>query len=151
MRSAMKCQFQSLDMVVRRVLVDPIPHGFSPPMGQQAHFNPPVLEPNMDVEVAPMVPDAQFAPNEQVGDACQTHDVVVDPPHEIPLTQNHPSKCLICMVIGSLPPSLHPFFHSFLSLLLMMQETFLTMWMFPLLLRKCTVEMDSVAPIVLKL
>ena len=33
-RSAMKCQFQSLDVVVRRVLVDPIPHGFSPPMGQ---------------------------------------------------------------------------------------------------------------------
>ena len=32
-RSAMKCQFQSLDVVVRWVLVDPIPHGFSPPMG----------------------------------------------------------------------------------------------------------------------
>ena len=42
-RSAMKYQFQSLDVVVRRVLVDPIPHGVSPPMGQQAHFNPPVL------------------------------------------------------------------------------------------------------------
>ena len=25
-RSAMKCQFQSLDVVLRRVLVDPIPH-----------------------------------------------------------------------------------------------------------------------------
>ena len=37
-RSTMKCQFQSLDVVVRRVLVDPIPHGFSPPMGQQAHY-----------------------------------------------------------------------------------------------------------------
>ena len=45
-----------------------------------------------------------------VGDACQTHVIVVDPPHEIPLTQNHPSKCLIRIVIGSLPPSLHPFF-----------------------------------------
>jgi hypothetical protein len=33
-RSAMKSQFQSLDVVVRRVLVDPIPHGFSPPMAQ---------------------------------------------------------------------------------------------------------------------
>jgi hypothetical protein len=31
-RSAMKSQFQSLDVVVRRVLVDPIPHGFSSPM-----------------------------------------------------------------------------------------------------------------------
>ena len=33
-RSTMKCQFQSLNVVVHRVLVDPIPHGFSPPMGQ---------------------------------------------------------------------------------------------------------------------
>ena len=57
----------------------------------------------MDVEVPPTVLDAQSAPNVVVGDACQTHVVVVDPPHEIPLTQNHLSKCLICMVIGSLP------------------------------------------------
>jgi len=61
-RSAMKCQFQSLDVVVRRVLVDPIPHVFSPPMDQQAHLDPPVLEPDMDVEVAHTVPDAQSAP-----------------------------------------------------------------------------------------
>jgi hypothetical protein len=46
-------------------------------------------------------------------DACWTDDVVVDPPHEILLTQNHPSKCLIRIVIGSLPPSLHPFFSFF--------------------------------------
>ena len=39
----------------------------------------------MDVEVAPTVLDAQSAPNEVVGDACQTHVVAVDPPHEIPL------------------------------------------------------------------
>ena len=32
----------------------------------------------------------------------------------------------------------------------MLQKTFLRMWMCPLLLRKCTVEMDSVTPIVLK-
>ena len=55
-------------------------------MGRQAHFNLPVPKPDMDVEVAPMVPDAQSAPNDLVGDACQTHDVVADPPHEIPLT-----------------------------------------------------------------
>ena len=113
-RSAMKSQLQCLDMVVRQVLVDPIPHGFSPPMGQQAHIDPPIPEPDMDVEVAPMIPDAQSAPNELVGDACQTHDVVADPPHEIPLTQNHLSKCLIRMIIGSLPPSYIQFFHSFL-------------------------------------
>ena len=151
MRWAMKSQLQCLDVVVHRVLVDPIPHGFSPPMGQQAHFDPPISERDMDVEVAPTVPDAQSAPNRLVGDACQTHDIVVDPPHEIPLTQNHPNKCFIRMVIGGLPPSLHPFFHSFLISLLMLQETFLRMWMCPLLLRKCTLEMDSVAPIVLKL
>ena len=102
------------------VVLDRIPHGFSPEMGQQAHFDPPVLKPNMDVEVAPMVPDAQSAPNDLVGDACQTHDVVADPPHEIPLTQNQPSKCLIRMVIRSLPPSLYPFFYYFLISLLML-------------------------------
>ena len=69
-RSAMKSQLQCLDVVVRRVLVDPIPYGFSPPMGQQAHFDPPIPEPHMDMEVAPTVPDAQSAPNELVGDAC---------------------------------------------------------------------------------
>ena len=73
----------------------------------------------MDVEVAPTVPDAQSAPHEVVGDACQTHVVVADAPHEIPLTQNHPSKCLIRMVIGSLPPfltSISFIFFSFLYL-----------------------------------
>jgi hypothetical protein len=45
----------------------------------------------MDVAIAPMVPDAQSAPNEVhiselVGDDCQTHDVVVDHPQEIPLS-----------------------------------------------------------------
>ena len=57
-RSAMKSQLQCLDVVVRQVLVDPITHGFSSPMGQQAHFDPPVSEPDMDVEVAPMILDA---------------------------------------------------------------------------------------------
>ena len=82
-------------------------------MGQQAHFDPPIPEPDMDVEVAPTVPDAQSTPNELVGDACQTTDVVVDHPHEIPLTQNYPSRYLIRIIIGSLPPSLHLFFSFF--------------------------------------
>ena len=67
----------------------------------------------MDVEVAPTVPDAQSAPNAIVGDACQTHVVVVDPAHEIPLTQKHQSKYLNRMVIGSLPPLLHLFLSFF--------------------------------------
>ena len=41
-------------------------------MGQQAHFDPSIPEPDMDVEVAPTVLDAQFAPNELVGDACHS-------------------------------------------------------------------------------
>ena len=86
MRLTTKSQLQCLDMVMHWVLVDPIPHGFSPPMGQHAHFDPPVLESDMDMEVTPTVPDTQSAPNEVVGDACQIHVVVADPPHEISLT-----------------------------------------------------------------
>ena len=67
----------------------------------------------MDVEVAPTVPDAQSTPNAVVEDDCQTHVVVADPPHEIPLTQNHPSKCLNRMVFWSLPHSLHLFLSLF--------------------------------------
>ena len=106
---------------MRRVVLDHISHGFSSEMGQQAHSDPLVPEPDMDVEVAPTVSDAQSSPNEIVGDAYQTHDVVTDPPHEILLTQNHPSKYLIRMVIRSLPHFLHPIFHSFLIFLLMLQ------------------------------
>jgi hypothetical protein len=109
----MKSQFQSLDVVVHQVLVDPIPHGFSAPMSEQAYFDPPVPEPDMDAEVVSTVPDAQSAPNEvqiaeAVGDACRTHDDRVDPPQEIPLIQNHPSKCLFRIVLWSLPLSFHP-------------------------------------------
>nr|TKW40085.1 hypothetical protein SEVIR_1G223100v2 [Setaria viridis] len=73
-------------------------------MGQQSHFDPPILK---DVEVAPTVPDAQSTSNELVGDACQTHNIVADSPHEISLTHNHPNKYIIRM------------------------ETFLTIWMCP--------------------
>ena len=84
--SAMKSQLQCLDVVVHRVLVDPIPHGFTLAMDHQAHIDPPVSEPYLHVQIAPMVPDAQSAPNVVVGDGCQTHVSVVDPPYEIPLT-----------------------------------------------------------------
>ena len=107
------CEIGYEEPVPKFVVLDRIPHGFSPKMGQQAHFDPPVPKLDMDVDVAPIVPDAQSAPNVVVGDACRTHDVMADPPHEIPLTHNHPSKCLIHIVIGSLPPSLHPFFSFF--------------------------------------
>ena len=57
-------------MVVRRVLVDPIRHGFTLAMDHHAHIDPPVSEPYLHVQIAPMVPDAQSAPNAVVGDAC---------------------------------------------------------------------------------
>jgi hypothetical protein len=88
-RSAMKSQFQSLDVVVHRVLVDPIPLGLSPPMGEQAYFEPPVPERDVDVEVPPTVSNAQSAPND-----------VAHPPQEIPLTQNHLSKCQLGIVLS---------------------------------------------------
>ena len=69
-RSAMKSQLQCLDVVVHRVLVDPIPHGFTLAMDHQAHIDPPIPEPDMNVEDAPTVSDAQSAPNAVVGDAC---------------------------------------------------------------------------------
>jgi hypothetical protein len=85
----MKSQFQSLDVVVHRVLVDPISLGLSPPMGEQAYFEPPVSKRDVDAEVLPTVPDAQSAPND-----------VAHPPQEIPLTQNHPSKCQLGIVLS---------------------------------------------------
>jgi hypothetical protein len=117
-RSAMKSQFQSLDVVVRRVLVDAMPHGFPPPMAQQAYFDPPALA--MDAEVPRMVPNPNVLSTlnevciaEAVGDASQSHDVVAEPPQEILLTKNHPSKCLFLIVLWSLPPSFHPFISLF--------------------------------------
>jgi hypothetical protein len=88
-RSVMKSQFQSLDVVVHRVLVNPIPLGLSPPLGEQAYLDPPVPERDVDAEVARTVPDAQSAPND-----------VANPPQEIPLTQNHPSKCQLGFVFS---------------------------------------------------
>jgi hypothetical protein len=88
-RSAIKSQFQSLDVVVHRVLVDPIPLGLSPPMGEQAFFEPPVPERDVDAEVPPTVPNAQSASND-----------VTHPPQKIPLTQNHPSKCQLGIVFS---------------------------------------------------
>ena len=149
-RSAMKSQLQCLDVVVRRVLVDPIPHGFTPAMDHPAHIDPPIPEPYLHVQIAPTVPDAQSAPNALFGDGCHTHVFVADPPYEIPLTQNHPSKCLNRMVFGSSSESWY-FFHSFLISVMTLQETFLRISMCPMLLRKCTFQMDFVAPIMLKL
>jgi hypothetical protein len=141
-RSAMKSQFQSLDVVVHRVLVDHIPLGLSPPMGEQAFFEPPVLERDVDADVPPTVPDAQSAPND-----------VAHPPQEIPLTQNHPSKCQIGIVLSLYLKSLLLIHFSYHLLLFvaMLEETFPIMRALLLLMPKSRLAMESVLLIVLKL
>ena len=76
---------------------------------------------------------------------------MADPHHKMPLTQNHPSKCLIRIVIGSLPPSLHPFFSFFPYFFTYVVGDIPDNVDVPPVAAKCTMEMDSVAPIVLKL
>ncbi|RCV08090.1 hypothetical protein SETIT_1G298600v2 [Setaria italica] len=93
-RTVMNGHSPSVEVVVRRVGVDPNPRRFSRPMGQRAHFDPPVPEPVMDVDVAPTIPDAESAPNEVVGHGCRIVDDVADSPNEFLFTQNDSSKCL---------------------------------------------------------
>ena len=101
-KTVMKNEFQCLDLVVRKLSNDPIPHGYSPP---NVHLPPHGLSPapenlapyepllpnrEVDVEDAVVVPDAQSTPNEvgvcpDVHAECGTDDVV-GAPQEIPLT-----------------------------------------------------------------
>ena len=93
----MRNEFQCLDLVVRKVSIDPTPHGYSPELGDQAPFDPPLPDLAVDVEEVPEVPDALSSPNEvqisqPVRVECRTDDVVAAP-QEMGLTQNQPSKC----------------------------------------------------------
>jgi hypothetical protein len=93
-KTIMKNEFQSLDLVVRKLSNDPTPHGyspqhcFSPEPENQAPSDPSLANLEVDVEDVLVVPDAQSAPNEV--EICPD---VGAAPQEIPLTQNHPSKC----------------------------------------------------------
>jgi hypothetical protein len=58
-------------------------------MGEQAYFEPPVSKRDVDAKVPLTVPDAQSAPND-----------VAHPPQDIPLTQNHLSKCQLGIVLS---------------------------------------------------
>lgn len=89
-RTVMNGHSPSVEVVVRPVGVDRNPRRFSRPMGQRAHFDPPVPEPVMDVDVAPTIPDAESAPNEVVGHGCRIVDDVADSPNEFLFTQNDP-------------------------------------------------------------
>jgi hypothetical protein len=107
--TVMKNEFQCLDLVVRKLSNNPTPHVYPPPTRHSPPHglsldpvNPPIMEPpllnrELDVEDVVVVADAQSAPNELgvcpgVRVSCGTDDGF-PPPHEIPLTQNHPSKC----------------------------------------------------------
>jgi hypothetical protein len=95
-KTVMKSDFQCLDLVVRKLSIDPSPLiGHSPPRRFSPVHDIPACTaeaplPNLEVDVEDVVAplDAQSAPNE-VG----TTPVVGTAPQEIPLTQNHPSKC----------------------------------------------------------
>jgi hypothetical protein len=83
-----------MDLVVRKLSNDPTPHGyspqrcFSPESENQAPSDPSLANLEVDVEDVLVVPDAQSTPNEV--EICPD---VSAAPQEIPLTQNHPSKC----------------------------------------------------------
>uniref|UniRef100_K4AKX6 MULE transposase domain-containing protein n=1 Tax=Setaria italica TaxID=4555 RepID=K4AKX6_SETIT len=89
-RTVMNGHSPSVEVVVRPVGVDRNSRRFSRPMGQRAHFDPPVAEPVMDVDVAPTIPDAESAPNEVVGHGCWIVDDVADSPNGFLFTQNDP-------------------------------------------------------------
>ena len=114
-KTVMKNEFQCLDLVIRKFSNNPNPHGY-PPLNSHAPpnrlsptpVNPPIYEPllpnrEVDVEDVVVVPDAQSAPNE-VGVCPQVRgsDDGFVAPHEIPLTQNHPSKCCIDTIVSLL-------------------------------------------------
>jgi hypothetical protein len=101
----MKSDFQCLDLVVRKLSKDPTPlghsplighsppHGFSPALDVLGPCDPPLSNREVDEENVFVVPDVQSAPNEVgVYPNVDAPNVVTDP-QEIPLTQNHLSKC----------------------------------------------------------
>lgn len=102
-KTVMKTEFQCLDLVVRKLSIDHIPHAYSPPrefspeQGNPVPCDPPLPNHEVDVKDVVEVPDTQSATNgvgicPDVGAKCQTENVVMTP-HGIPLIQNHPSKC----------------------------------------------------------
>ena len=93
-RSAMKSQLQCLDVVVRSLI------------------NVPTYQPRTDCRVGKN--GIANEPVQAVVDAQSAlgHDSVTFPHEEIPLTQNHPSKCSMHKFISIVGSS----FHSFLSL-----------------------------------
>jgi hypothetical protein len=91
----MKNKYQYLDLVVRKLSKAPSPHVHLAP--NVPSVDPPLPNLEVDQEDAVAVPDAQSGPNKfgicpDARAHCRIDDVGTAP-QDIPLTQNHPSKC----------------------------------------------------------
>ena len=100
-----------IDLLVRKLASGSSPHMHSPP-GNNCHSlprelwpeqefagppNPPIANPFGNVQDTVVIPDAESGPNldgisHNPAAQCHNHDVVTTA-QEIPLSQNHPSKC----------------------------------------------------------
>ena len=106
-----KNEIPLIDLLVRKLSTDSSPHMHSPP-GNNWHSPPRELSPEQEFPAPPdppianhsgnvqdsvVVPDAESDPNldgisHDPATQCHNHDVVTVA-QEIPLSQNHPSKC----------------------------------------------------------
>jgi len=80
MSNDIKC----LDLFVRKVSIDPTPHGYSPELGNPAPFDPPLPNLEVNVEDVPKLPNALSASNkvqisQSVRAECRIDDVVAAP------------------------------------------------------------------------
>jgi len=120
-KTVMKNEFQCLDLLVRKLSTDRIPHVYSPPNGHSPHrgfspahenlapYDPSLRNREGNMEDVVIVPDAQSASNEvgicpDVGAECRTDDVITTP-KEIPLTQNHPRDIANYVGVPPMSPS----------------------------------------------
>jgi len=107
----MKNEIPLIDLLVSKLSHDSSPHMHSPP-GNNCHSPPRELSPEKEFPAPPdppianrsgnvqhtvVVPDAESGPNfdgisHDPAAQCHNHDDVT-PAQEIPLSQNHPSKC----------------------------------------------------------
>ena len=107
----MKNEIPLIDLLVRKLSTDSSPHMHSPPgnnwhsppreLSPEQEFagppNPPIANPFGNVQDTVVIPDAESGPNldgisHNPAAQCHNHDVVTTA-QEIPLSQNHPSKC----------------------------------------------------------
>ena len=107
----MKNEIPLIDLLVRKLSTDSSPHMHSPPgnnwhsppreLSPEQEFaappDPPIAHPSGNVQDTVVIPDAESGPNlngisHNPAAQCHNHDVVTAA-QEIPLSQDHPSKC----------------------------------------------------------